>query len=99
MESEELVEARRGGSQGRVCGMCQDRAGIFPGVLGKMGGEIAPKLNLGVGGEMMKEPKFHKPQGSGTAAPVLAPGEGEMDECPGSWHMPPRHRGDIGTAV
>lgn len=63
--SEELAESLRGAArarEGKVCRMWQGRAWIFPDVLGKMGGEIAPKLNLGVGGDMMKETQISQPQ-------------------------------------
>lgn len=64
--SEELVEALRGqpgqgSARSAGCGRAEP-ALIFPDVLGKMGGEIAPKLNLGVGGDMMKETQISQPQ-------------------------------------
>lgn len=71
--------------------MCRGRAWIFPDVLGKVGGETAPKLNFGVGGEMMKEPQISQSQsirdGSQHCWPLVhlfcGAGEGEMDEWAG----------------
>lgn len=58
-----------------------------------MGGEIAPKLNFGVGGEIMKEPQISQPQSIRDSSHHCWPqvhlscgvGEGKMDEWADGW--------------